>query len=203
MCQKNVLPPLTVPKKKSTRKQEERNVVKHIPGCDVTSQKSALLRFYAIFNFLTKYLKWHIHRIFRIAMKNWISCCGQEVFSTVNELSEECLGRATVQAEVWVRAWVRKCGIYGGQSGPRAGFHRVLPFALPIIPPTTPHSFIHSSSIIRCWYNRPIMADIPSELSLTSPQETRKKVKNALVLAVLIRRGKVGEHLCLRFWQTQ
>jgi hypothetical protein len=46
----------------------------------------------------------------------------------------------------------RSCGICGGQSGTGAGFLRVLPFSLPIIPPTAPHS---SSSIIRGWYNRP------------------------------------------------
>jgi hypothetical protein len=44
-------------------------------------------------------------------------------------------------------------GICGGQSGAGAGFLRILRFPLPIfIPPTAPHS----SSIIRCWYTRPI-----------------------------------------------
>jgi hypothetical protein len=57
-------------------------------------------------------------------------------------------------AAAWVRAQVRSCGIYGGQSGSGAGFLRVLRFSLPIlIPPTAPHS---SSSIIRGWYNRPV-----------------------------------------------
>jgi hypothetical protein len=53
----------------------------------------------------------------------------------------------------WVRCQVRSCGICGEQSGSGAGFLRVLRFHLPIlIPPTA----LHSSSIIRGWYNRPI-----------------------------------------------
>jgi hypothetical protein len=70
-------------------------------------------------------------------------------------------GRAVAQevsrwlptAAARVRAQVRTCGICGGQSGAGAGFLRVLRFPLPIlILPTAPHS----SSIIRCWYNRPV-----------------------------------------------
>jgi hypothetical protein len=47
---------------------------------------------------------------------------------------------------------VRSCGNFGGPSGTGAGLSPVLPFPLPIIPPTAPHS---SSSIIRGWSNRP------------------------------------------------
>jgi hypothetical protein len=63
-------------------------------------------------------------------------------------------GRAIAQAvSRWlpttaarVRARVRSCGIYGGQSGIRAVFLRVLRFPLPIfIPPIAPQS---PSSII-------------------------------------------------------
>jgi hypothetical protein len=51
------------------------------------------------------------------------------------------------------RAWVRPCGICGGQRGTRAGFLRVLRFPLQIlIPPTAPHP----SSIVRGWYYRPV-----------------------------------------------
>jgi hypothetical protein len=64
-----------------------------------------------------------------------------------------------------VRARVWSCGIYGGQSGTRAGFLRVLRFPLPIfIPPVPPQS---PSSIIRGWYNRPVVATVGSGLSLT------------------------------------
>jgi hypothetical protein len=40
-----------------------------------------------------------------------------------------------------VRAWFRSCEMRGGQVDTRAGFLRVLRFALPSIPATAPHSF--------------------------------------------------------------
>jgi hypothetical protein len=58
------------------------------------------------------------------------------------------------------------CGICGGQSGTGAGFLWVLRFPLPtFIPSTAPQS---PSSIIWDWQNRPVVAAVPSELSLTS-----------------------------------
>jgi hypothetical protein len=60
-----------------------------------------------------------------------------------------------------VRARVRSCRLYGGQSGTGTGLLRVLWFPLPIrIPPIDPQT---SSSIIRGWYNR----QVPSGLSLS------------------------------------
>jgi hypothetical protein len=55
-------------------------------------------------------------------------------------------------------------------------FFRVLRFPLPIlIPPTTPHS----SSIIWVWYNRPVVAAVPSGLShLNLPPQKRTKGPN-------------------------
>jgi hypothetical protein len=79
------------------------------------------------------------------------------------------LGRATAQAvkrrlptaAARIRARVRSYGICGGQSGAGAGFLRVLRFSLPIfIPPIAPQS---PSSIIRGWYNRPVVAAVPSD----------------------------------------
>jgi hypothetical protein len=65
----------------------------------------------------------------------------------------------TAAARVWL------CGICGGQSGAGAGFLRVLRFPLPIfIPPTSPQS---PSTITWGWYNRPVVAAVPSGLSLT------------------------------------
>jgi hypothetical protein len=67
-------------------------------------------------------------------------------------------GRAVAQAVSrrlpTAAARVKLCGFYGGQSGIRAGFLRVLQFPLPIIiPANVPYS---SSSIILDWYKRPI-----------------------------------------------
>jgi hypothetical protein len=68
------------------------------------------------------------------------------------------------RAAARVRSYVRSCGVCGGQSGAGAGFLRVFRFPLPIlIPPTAPHS----SSITRGWYSRPVVAAVPSGLSLT------------------------------------
>jgi hypothetical protein len=62
--------------------------------------------------------------------------------------------------------------LLGGQYGTGVGFLRVLQFPLPIlIPPTAPHS----SSIIRVGTIGQSVADVPSGLSLTQPQETKKK----------------------------
>jgi hypothetical protein len=69
----------------------------------------------------------------------------------------------TAAARVRARVW--SCGIWGGQSGDGAGFLRVLRFPLPIfIPQISPPSL---SSIIWGWYNRPVVAAVPSGLSLT------------------------------------
>jgi hypothetical protein len=68
-----------------------------------------------------------------------------------------------------VRPWARSCGICGGQSGTGAGFLRVLRFPLPIfIPPIALQS---PSSIFWSWYNRPVVAAVPSGLSLTHEEE--------------------------------
>jgi hypothetical protein len=76
---------------------------------------------------------------------------------------------ARVQSQVW------SSGICGGQSGAGAGFLRVLRFPLPIfITPIAPQS---PTSIIWGWYNRPVVAAVPSGLSLT-PLRIIKKIKN-------------------------
>jgi hypothetical protein len=79
------------------------------------------------------------------------------------------------------------CGICGGQSGAGAGFLLVLRFPLPIlIPPTAPQS----SSVIRGWYNRPIVAAVPSGLSLTIPTQNninkRETIKRNIVLCCVL-----------------
>jgi hypothetical protein len=90
-------------------------------------------------------------------------------------------GRAIAQAvSRWlptaaarVRARIRSCGICGGQSGAGAGFLRVLRFPLPIfIPPISPQL---PPSIIWGRCNRPVVAAVPSGLSLT-PLTIIKKI---------------------------
>jgi hypothetical protein len=81
----------------------------------------------------------------------------------------QAVNRQLSTAAVRVRAQVNLCGICGGQSGTGAGFFRVLRFPLPIlIPPATPHS---SSSSGTATIGQ-LVADVPSGLSLTPPQET-------------------------------
>jgi hypothetical protein len=108
--------------------------------------------------------------------QNWelfyLKLCGAHT-SNNNRSMVYGLGRAIAQAvSRWlptaaarVRARVWSCGIWGGQSGAGTGFLRVLRFPLPIfIPPISPQS---PSSIIWGWYNRPVVAAVPSGLSLT------------------------------------
>jgi hypothetical protein len=77
----------------------------------------------------------------------------------------QAVSRWCPTAEARVQAQVRSCGICGGQSDIGAGFLRVLRFPLPIfIPPIAPQS---PSSIIGGWYNRQVVAAVPSGLSLT------------------------------------
>jgi hypothetical protein len=74
--------------------------------------------------------------------------------------------RRLLTAAARVRAQVKSCGICGGQSSTGAGFLQVLRFPLPIlIPPTAPHSSSGAGKIGQ------VVADVPSGLSFTPPQE--------------------------------
>jgi hypothetical protein len=78
-------------------------------------------------------------------------------------------------AATQVRARVWSCEICGGQTGAGAGFLRVLVlrFPLPIfIPPIAPQS---PSSVIWDWYNKPVVAAVPSGLSHPLRYKKRKK----------------------------
>jgi hypothetical protein len=78
-----------------------------------------------------------------------------------------------------VRGQVRSSRIYGGQSGTGAGFLRVLLSPLPIlIPPTVPHL----SSMIRCWYNRPVSGRRTKWTQSHPTPRNKKKVHDAVVI---------------------
>jgi hypothetical protein len=77
----------------------------------------------------------------------------------------QAVSRWLPTAAARVQARVTSCGICGRQRGTGAGFLRVLRFPLSIlillIAPQSP------SPIIWGWYNRPVVAAVPSGLSLT------------------------------------
>jgi hypothetical protein len=74
------------------------------------------------------------------------------IFTTdLSRAVTQAVSRWLLTAATRVRSKVKSSGICGGQSGAGAVFLRILQFPWPVlIPSTTPHS----SSIIRCWYNR-------------------------------------------------
>jgi hypothetical protein len=111
----------------------------------------------------------------------------QRLVKADRRLSVEWAGRAIAQAvsrqlptaAAWVQAQILPCEICGGQRGAGAGFLQLLRFPLPIfIKPIAPQS---PSSIIWGWYNRPVVAAVPSGLSLTP----RIVSKSAIVLQLL------------------
>jgi hypothetical protein len=74
---------------------------------------------------------------------------------------------ATARVRVW------SCGICGGQNVTEKSFLWVLRFPLPIlIPPTVPQSSHLSSGAGTI---SQLVADVPTGLSFTPPQETKKK----------------------------
>jgi hypothetical protein len=97
-----------------------------------------------------------------------------ELFDYPEILSSNLVRRETfmtgcaIAQVAWFRAQVKSLVICRrrSRSATREGFLR-LPI---LIPPTAPHT----SSILQGWYNRSV-ADVPSGLSLTPPQETEKK----------------------------
>jgi hypothetical protein len=93
------------------------------------------------------------------------SKCWDSAYIRSGRAVAQAVSRWLPTAAARVRARVWSCGICGGQSGAGAGFLRVLRFPLPIfIPPICPQS---PSSIIWAWYNRQVVAAVPSGLSLT------------------------------------
>jgi hypothetical protein len=80
----------------------------------------------------------------------------------------QAVSRRLPTAAARVRAQVRSCGICGGQSGTGADFLRVLRIPLPILIPPLFHIHHLSSGASKIGQ---LVADVPSGLSLTPPQE--------------------------------
>jgi hypothetical protein len=86
----------------------------------------------------------------------------------------QAVSRLFPTAAARVRALFWLCWICGGQSGAWACFLRVLRILLPIfIPSIAPQS---PSSILLGWYNKPVVAAVPSGPSLTPLRIIIKKV---------------------------
>jgi hypothetical protein len=80
----------------------------------------------------------------------------------------QAVSRRLPTAAARVRIQVRLCEICGGQSGTGAGILRVLQFPVPI--PNSHHLSSGAGTIGQ------LVADVPSGLSVTPPQETEKKL---------------------------
>jgi hypothetical protein len=103
---------------------------------------------------------------------------------------------ARVRAQVW------SYGICGGQSDTRTGYLRVLWFPLLIlIPPTAPQS---PSFIVWVRYNRPVVAAVPSGISLTLLRITvsarAQAVSRRLLTVAAVSRGWVMWDLWWSKW---
>jgi hypothetical protein len=121
---------------------------------------------------------------FSVCFLPWLVTCSESSTFYKDKIRGRTIAQAVSRwlltaARVRVRVW--SCGICGGHSGAWAGFLRVLRFPLPIfIPPIAPQS---SSSIIWGWYNRPVVAAVPSGLSLTQLRIIIKKDRIRLTLS--------------------
>jgi hypothetical protein len=101
-----------------------------------------------------------------------LKCTSETVISYCGRVIARAVSRRILIVAPWVRAQLISCGICSGQSGTAVGFLRVPRFLLTIlIPPTAPHS----SSVIRGWYNWPVVAAVPSGLDSVSPHPMKLK----------------------------
>jgi hypothetical protein len=121
-------------------------------------------------------------RIFRPLLKDG------EKSNNRGKCKVKLLGRAIAQAISCrlptAAARVRSCGICGEQSGAGASILRVLRFPLPFAPQSP-------ASIIWGWYNRPVVAAVPSGLRLTPLGKIIKEVKLFLYLINYAPRHKI------------
>jgi hypothetical protein len=84
---------------------------------------------------------------------------------------DQAVSRRLPTAAARVQTPVRLCGIRSGQSGSEASFLPVLRFLLPVLsPPTAPHSLSSGAGTIG-----QLVADVPSGVSLTPPQESKNR----------------------------
>jgi hypothetical protein len=116
-----------------------------------------------------KFLPYIICRLTRVSVRHpsLSLICGRAIAQTARRWLPTAAAR--------VQTRVQSCGICGGQSVAGAGFLRVLRFPLPtFIPPISPQS---PSPIIRGWYNRPVVAAVPT----VPPHKLKKKLPSPII----------------------
>jgi hypothetical protein len=98
----------------------------------------------------------------RRAERVYCSKCGRAIAQAVSRWLPTAAAR--------VRTQVRSCGICDGQNGTGIGFLRVLRFPLPILIQSTAFRVV-------IYHAGQLVADVQFGLSLTPPQDTKKKKK--------------------------
>jgi hypothetical protein len=86
----------------------------------------------------------------------------------------QAVSRWLPTAVAQVQTWVWLSGICSEQSDTGVGFLQVLRFPMTILIPSTA---LRLSTIVRAGTISQLVADVPSGLSLTPPQETKKEEK--------------------------
>jgi hypothetical protein len=106
-----------------------------------------------------------------LLMKEYIQSTSSQCYPfNLGRAIAQAVSRLFLNAAAWVRFQVKSCGICGGQSGAGAVFLRVLLFPLSSSLSTNCSTLIHLSS--GAGTRGQLVADVPSGLSLTPPQET-------------------------------
>jgi hypothetical protein len=134
------------------------------PDCDVRQTRSVLPRLFSATDRRRAVKSVKSVRSTGIMRAERTSKAGSYLFRTTRAIAQAVSNRFPIPV-ARVPVQVCSCEICGGQRGTEAGFFQVLWLPLPIlIRPIAPQS---PQSIICVLYSRPILAAVPSGLSLT------------------------------------